>query len=53
MHHRTISSRLYPDGREKPERQSIVYLDPYDIDYADSLDGEVKMSTRFYQSRDR
>jgi hypothetical protein len=47
-----LLASIYLDGREKPERQSIIYLDPYDLDYADSSEGEIKMSTRLYQSRD-
>ena len=42
---------MYLDGRDKPERRVIVYLDPHDEDY-NKPDGEVTIKTRWAQGKD-
>ena len=42
---------MYLDGRDKPERRVIVYLDPYDEDY-NKPNGEVSIKTRWAQGKD-
>ncbi|KAI9812330.1 MAG: hypothetical protein M1827_004779 [Pycnora praestabilis] len=42
---------LYLDGREKPERKIIVYLDPNDSDY-NKPNGKVQFKTRWVEGKD-
>ena len=42
---------LYLDGRGKPERRVVVYLDPNDEDFS-SPDGKVTIKSRWAQGRD-
>ncbi|KAL8721044.1 MAG: hypothetical protein Q9225_002188 [Loekoesia sp. 1 TL-2023] len=43
---------LYLDGRKKPERRIVVYLDPNDADFTHPR-GEVKFRCRCVQAQDR
>lgn len=42
---------LYVDGRKKPERRTIVYLDPRDEDF-NAPDGKVRFKSRWVQGPD-
>ena len=46
----SLIAELYLDGRERPERRSLVYLDPSHKDFAE--DGKVIMKHRWIRDRD-
>ena len=46
-----LLASLFLDGRQKAERKAIVYLDPYDEDYA-FPDGKVHFRSRWVQGND-
>ena len=46
-----LLASLFLDGRQKAERKAIIYLDPYDKDYA-FPDGKVHIRSRWVQGND-